>query len=228
MSDRFLVTAAVIVAMTAAQASAQERAVALTCSGQPPAVVSVSASPGAPEPAAGTPCGEALSAILAAAPSDPEWRWEVSSVATGDSAQRERITYTFVETRRGPEGPRGPQGPSGPRGDPGPQGIQGIQGPSGPQGIPGPPGGLSGYQIAFRELFANSFGWDTFTIDVACLGGKKAVGGGFQHPTGGIHVTVISSFPIDGGASWRVIGTNMSDNMGTVVLRSYAICAQAD
>ncbi|HEY7409590.1 MAG TPA: collagen-like protein [Vicinamibacteria bacterium] len=230
-TTRRVALAGIGLAAWAAPALAQNRVVALTCSGQPLVVSAVSRSAGAPDPTVGTPCAEALSDILTAAPTDPELWWQVASVALSDKAGKERVGYTLMESLRGPQGPRGPEGAQGIQGEPGDRGPQGLpgmpglQGDPGIQGPPGAPGGLGGYVIV-TESFTGSLPSDhVLSVEAACPAGKKAVGGGARMP--GHVLTMSATHPIDDGNAWQTLFRNFTGSGQGYSGTAYAVCATA-
>jgi hypothetical protein len=75
----------------------------------------------------------------------------------------------------GPAGPRGDQGPQGTPGAPGQQGGQGLKGDPGPQGPKGDSGALNAVVRTSSQVVGPGL---TGSLELACLKGERATGGG--------------------------------------------------
>ena len=126
----------------------------------------------------------------------------------------------------GPQGPEGPQGPPGPTGEPGPQGEQGQQGP---QGLPGPQGdpGISGYQVVEETHFINNDSTSGVILNVACPGGKNAVGGGVKSDDSFPDAFVAGTYPSADHTGWTTyyLTEDLLRLANPSILTFYAICA---
>lgn len=118
-------------------------------------------------------------------------------------------------------GAAGPAGPTGATGATGPKGTTGAQGPTGPQG----PAGLVGRHVVVGATVTVAPGTQTdATAD--CPAGQGVTGGG-ESNTGSFDTMVLTdSFPVNGGASWKVY-VNNDDSAASHDVTPYAICVAA-
>lgn len=145
----------------------------------------------------------------------------VLSMASGAAATR--VLITSKDIKNGTIRPidlsaaakktmRGKQGVQGVRGARGPTGVRGFQ------GNPGPPG----FTDVLRNdnlgpISPNASG----TVSAVCIGGYKAVGGGFE--TTDPNVSVYSSKPSASGFGWDVSARNSGTD--PAALQAYVLCA---
>jgi hypothetical protein len=107
------------------------------------------------------------------------------------------------------------------RGKQGIRGLRGAQGPTGPrgfQGNPGPPGFsdvLPNDEVG--SISPNASG----TVSAVCIGGYKAVGGGFEATDPSL--SVYASKPSASGFGWDVSARNAGND--PAALWAYVLCA---
>lgn len=124
----------------------------------------------------------------------------------------------------GPTGAQGESGLVGPKGDTGlqgPEGISGPQGPVGPVGPTGPAGTSAKFSPQFIGGTSNNDDLSPKSIVVACPSGTKAIGGGFNVPSG---IEVIQSQSVVDG--WSVVAVATTIAPGKLwTLHGSVVCA---
>ena len=143
-----LVQTALVCAITAAPAAAQNGALKVTSFPTGAAVIIDGVPTGKVTPmSVSLPVGDHLVAVTI-----PNSGWQADvrtvSIASGNNDLSVTLLPILTTGPQGPKGDTGAQGPPGPKGDPGAKGDQGIQGVPGPKGDTGDPGpqGLPGAQ----------------------------------------------------------------------------------
>ena len=135
----------------------------------------------------------------------------------------------------GPKGEKGEQGPVGPSGATGPKGEQGPVGPSGPTGgtgAAGPPGaqgpagprgasGISGWGYRTEGMAIPAGQQRAWTV--ACLDGKKALGGGVSSETLTASTRIFQDAPAGAATGSNVAVRN--EFTSTITYYAWVICA---
>jgi hypothetical protein len=208
-----------------AAAQVPRRAVVFTCGDNPSVVLSAVSSVSAPVLSLGMLCAQALADVVSVPPGDVDTKWEVLAVLTPDRGGRSLVTYSVVESQRGPQGPAGPAGPDGP---------MGVQGPIGPAGPPGPPGqagptgptGPSGVSaLRFHTAFATVPPGDTLSHSAIaeCGPDERIVSGGFSSHVGLWVTDSKPSFATPNGWILTVVRHDLPG--GEAVIFAFAVCA---
>ena len=147
----------------------------------------------------------------------------VAVLAMASGAAAARVLITSKDIKNGTIRPvdlsaaakktmRGKQGIRGARGARGPTGIRGFQ------GTPGPPGFTDVLpNDNLGSISANASG----TVSAVCIGGYKAVGGGFEATDP--NLSVYSSKPSASGFGWDVSARNSGND--PAALWAYVLCA---
>ena len=122
------------------------------------------------------------------------------------------------------------EGPTGPAGTPGAAGASGPVGPVGPSGPPGPTGAAGVLGLEYTQTNYTVIGNTTtgvVAVEAMCPAGKRVLGGGhYMDPAASSpQVSVVMSRPNGTATGWLV--HFYSQQYGSWVLISYAICATA-